>query len=72
MTKYVCDDKIAINVQGLRTIKKEDSQWADRCSYSLKWQYKGQEGFQVYNSKAERDAMFEQVSLAIQETKAMA
>lgn len=66
--RYISDDQVIINIQGLRTVQRMD--WsADRSEqpYRLMWSYKGQEHFQTYPDQAARDAMYEKLRKALTE-----
>lgn len=60
---FIGDDKVILNLQGLRFIQKVDhtgySSTMER--YYLEWEYKGAKGSVSYESKDDRDKLYAQV-----------
>ena len=69
--RYVSDDKIILNLQGLRFATKEDMIYSikDKTIYRIRWDYKGSSGYTDYKEKEERDRMFDKISEAIRQWK---
>lgn len=66
--RYISDDQVTINTQGLRTVRREDRPWAAPGSqWILDWSYKGQEHFYRYPDQAARDAMYNALRKALAE-----
>ena len=65
MKQFVGDERVVVNLQGLRWIQKENQSagWPER--YRLKWNYKGGEGSQSYESEELRNAMYDKVKKAL-------
>lgn len=60
--RYISDDQVTINTQGLRTVLREDEpQWM------LRWSYKGEFGVHRYLDQAARDAMYNALRRALAE-----
>ena len=68
MEKFIGDEVVVLNLQGLRWIQKENMSagWTER--FRLKWNYKGGEGTQSYESEESRNAMYDKVLKALTET----
>lgn len=65
--RYASDDKIILNLQGLRFASKEDMIYSvrDKMKYRIKWDYKGSSGYVTYENKDERDQMFNKIREAL-------
>lgn len=66
--RYISDDQVIINTQGLRTVSRED--WLTTTpghQWRLSWTYKGQWNVHEYADKAARDAMYEKLRAALTE-----
>ena len=62
MKNIISDDKLIINIQAMRYIKKSDREGRPGCpKYLLEWEHKGSSGNQEYEDKKERDDMFEKI-----------
>lgn len=60
--QFVFDDVIILKVQGLRFVVKEDYVYSSshqNDSYRLRWNYKGADGYHDYETKTERDTIFD-------------
>jgi len=63
MKQFIGDDKVILNMQGLRFIKKADyaaSTFSEE-KHVLEWEYKGTKGSASYTVKAERDAIYDRL-----------
>jgi hypothetical protein len=71
MSNYISDDQVIINLQGLRWVKKSDTQYTTYNNYGLEWDYKGGHGTHTYTSQEKRDEMFNRLrtALAVNEVK---
>jgi len=66
MEKYIGDDKVILNLTGLRFVQKTDPLYMG-SGYSLSWEYKGSKGSARYEKKEDRDAMYDKVQKALLE-----
>ena len=60
---YVCDDKIILNIHGLRfTIKEDYASLSGKTEYHIRWEYKGVDGcFNYKENEFERNIMFGEI-----------
>lgn len=63
--RYISDDQVIINVQGLRTVQRADWEIRGTQPHRLMWSYKGQEHSQSYADQAARDAMYNALRQAL-------
>jgi hypothetical protein len=64
---YVADDKVILNLSGLRFIQKRDAGSHIEEIYFLEWEYKGSKGSAYYDDKSKRDAMYNKVLASLTE-----
>lgn len=69
--EFIHDDQIILSFPGLRFVKKEDKHYisGDRETYYLYWNYKGADGNIKYDSKEQRDAIFDKIIKVIEKNK---
>lgn len=64
--KFVGDEQVIINLEGLRYVLKEDSRYHGMKElYALEWEYKGSKGRTSYEKVEDRDAMYQKLQAAL-------
>ena len=68
MQQFIMDNRVILAIQGLRSVKKRDYFGVNiENPYGIIWNYKGSDGFMDYETKLERDKIFNQIRILIKE-----
>lgn len=70
MQQFIMDDRVILSLQGLRSVKKQDFLHSENVNientYEIQWNFKGSDGFAKYNTKQERDKIFDEIKKLIE------